>query len=109
MNEAQTLYLATYGFINNIDKLMVVVVAYDMYCEVAKGKLNPSWKIQKPMSFWQFCNRLGIQMLYYDPKYCIYPGDERMRPHTALNKVQRKKSQDKSPDNTPSSSSKKRS
>ena len=132
MNEARALYLATYGIIDNVDKLikfsrmsycswkywhaamlhakaMTVVVAYDMYREVSEGNLNPSWKIQKPMSYWEFRDRLGIQMLHYDPKYCIYPGDERMRPYTALNKVQRKKSQEKVPDGTPSSSAKKRS
>ena len=33
-------------------KAMLVVVAYDMYLEVAEGKINNDWKLDEPMDFW---------------------------------------------------------
>ena len=49
-------------------KAVIVVVTYAIYREVVEGNLNPSWKIKKPMSYWQFWDRLDIQMPHYDPK-----------------------------------------
>ena len=114
MNDSRSLYLASYGIIDNVDKLikfsgmkycswkywhasmlhvkaMAGTVAYDMYLECCEGKLNPLWYVKKPMTFWQFRDKLGKQMLKYDPRFCNYPGDDRMRSYTAMNKEQRMK------------------
>ena len=122
MNNARALYLATYGVIDNVDKLVkytrmqlcswkywhaamlhakkiACVVAYDIYRECCEGNLNPLWKVSKPLSFWQFRDKLGLQMLSYSPKFCYYAGDERMRTFTAMSKnarsKKRKRAQDK--------------
>ena len=120
MNDARALYLATYGIIDNVDKMikfsnmklcswkywhaamlhakkMVGVIAYDMYLECCEGKLNSLWKVEKPLSFWQFRDKLGQQMLSYNPKFGYYPGDERMRTFMSMNKTARRK---KKSDNT---------
>ena len=114
MNDARHLYLQTYGVVDNVDKMikfsrmklcswkywhaamlhakaMGLVVAYDMYLECAEGKINPRWKVSKPMSFWKFRDTLGQQMLSYSPKFTFYAGDDRMRSFTAMNQSQRKK------------------
>ena len=114
MNDARSLYLATYGVIDNIDKMikfsqmklcswkywhaamlhakkMVGVIAYDMYLECCEGKLNPLWHVKKPLTFWQFRDKLGQQMLSYSPKFCYYAGDEKMRSFTSMNKTVRQK------------------
>ena len=44
-------------------KLLDVVVAYCMYIECAKGKLNKSWNIIEPMKFWEFREKLSDKML----------------------------------------------
>ena len=44
-------------------KALAVVVAYDMYLECCKGKLNAEWKIEKPLDFWHFREKLTEQML----------------------------------------------
>ena len=77
MNDSRSLYLATYFRIDVIDhliqnarifyrswkywhspmlhgKALAVVVAYDMYLEVAEGELDPDWFIERPLNFWQF-------------------------------------------------------
>ena len=131
MNDARALYLASYGIIDNVDKLvkfsrmqycswkywhaamlhakaMVGIIAYDMYMECCEGKLDPSWKIKKPLTFWQFRDRLGQQMLTYDPRFRHYPGDERMRLYTAMNKDQCMKKDRSSPTNSQDQPQKKR-
>jgi hypothetical protein len=62
--------------------LAVVVLAYNMYLECCKGKLNPEWKIEKPPDFWHFREKLSEQMLDYKPAHRIYPGDQNMRVST---------------------------
>jgi hypothetical protein len=63
--------------------LAVVVVAYNMYLlERCKGKLNPEWKIEKPLDFWHFREKLSEQMLEYKPAHCVHPGDQNMRVST---------------------------
>ena len=71
-------------------KAMVCVVAYDMYVE-CEGNLDSTWKIEKKLSFWEFRDKLGRQLLAYDPRLGHYPGDDKMRCFTAMNKDQRKK------------------
>ena len=44
-------------------KGMSVVVAYDMNLEVAEGGLRGEWKLDEPMDFWRFRERLANGML----------------------------------------------
>ena len=112
MNRAIELYLGTYSRIDSIDNLikncrlmyqswkywhspmlhaiaLAIVIAYDMYLEVAEGKLNSDWKVTYPVDFWTFYDFLSLQILQYNPKDCIYPGDDSMRVCTKQNKSQR--------------------
>lgn len=107
MNHARRTYLSTYNGIDVLDHLIknarlfyqtwkywhapknhalaiVLTVAYDMYLEVAEGNLKEEWKIEKPVSFWEFQNILSKQMLSYSPKKKKYKGDERVRLNTQL-------------------------
>ena len=100
MNESRRLYLSTYGAIDRMDhlisnchmhyrswkywhspmihaKAMAVVVAYDMYLECCEGKLQAGdWKVNKPVDFHRFREKLATQMLKYTPADRKYPGDE---------------------------------
>ncbi len=105
MNDARELYLGTYSRIDSIDHLiknanmfyrswkywhspmlhgksLAVVVAYDLYLEVAEGKLDSAWEIDEPVDFWTFREKLSIQMLEYSPTHHRYPGDAGMRAST---------------------------
>ena len=44
-------------------KAMAVVVAYDMYMEVAEGNLRGKWKLDELMDFWRFRGKLANRML----------------------------------------------
>ena len=103
MNEARHLYLKSYGTVDKqMDhliknchmkyrswkywhsamlhgKALAVVVAYDIYLECAAGKLDPTWRVDKPVDFHRFREKLAvqIQMLTYSPKNLSYPGDEK--------------------------------
>jgi hypothetical protein len=66
------------------EKAMMIVTAYDMYIKFATSKLDPLWKVQKPMTFWRFRDRISIQMLQYDPQYRLYPGDDTLRKSRSL-------------------------
>jgi hypothetical protein len=115
MNNAQELYLRTYGItycidlldhlIKNCDmqyrswkywhsamlraKAMAVIVAYDMYLECCEGKLHSLWKVEKPVSFYIFRQRLAIQMLTYSATNRKYPGDNNFRISTKQHKDRR--------------------
>ena len=114
MNEARALYLGSYGRVDVIDhliknarmwyrswkywhapmlhcKAMVVVTAYDMYLECAEGKLRREWRVQKPMDYFEFRERLSNQMLKYKPQRCEYPGDEYFRTAKRRSYIQRQK------------------
>ena len=139
MNDARSLYLSTYGSIDNVDKLvkfcrmkccswkywhaamlhakaMVCAIAYGIYIECSEGNLNPAWKVDKTLSFWEFRDKLGRQLLSYDPRYGHYPGDKLMRSYTAMNKDQRhqkkaqssKRNKSSSVDNRSAASSKRK-
>ena len=105
MNQARDLYLNSYYRIDTIDHLikntdmfyrswkywhspmihgksLAVVVAYDMYLECCEGNLKPGWKIDAPVTFWRFREKLPEQMLQYDARERRYPGDEFMRQST---------------------------
>ena len=122
-NEARDLYLSTYWGVDNTDhmikncgirhitwkywhapyqhaKAMGVIAAYDMYNECCDGLLDPSWKVEKKdrMSFCIFRQRLGEQMLEYDPRKRCYPGDEQLRVCTQQHKKRRAPSKSSSAD-----------
>lgn len=107
MNEARLLYLKTYGRIDTIDSLinhshmnyrsqkywhsamiealaLAVVTAYDMYLEAASGSLDPEWKLEEPMRFHTFRDRLSSQALLYKARNKFYPGDDKTRAFTQL-------------------------
>jgi len=58
---------------------MAIVVAYNIYLEVCEGKLNEDWANADPVRFHTFREQLSAQMLAYDPRKRLYPGDEFMR------------------------------
>jgi hypothetical protein len=112
MNHARQLYLKTYYRIDCTDHLikncrifyrtfkywhspknhglsMTIVTAYDMYREVCEGKLDPDWKVDAPVNFWKFREKLSTQMLQYTPSARLYPGDEGMRAATRQSVAQR--------------------
>eukprot|EP00957_Ditylum_brightwellii_P040284 3048444-Ditylum_brightwellii.AAC.1 len=87
-NDARQLYLNTYyatdridRFIKNChmgylcckywhspkihDKALAVVIAYDVYLEVAKKNILPVCKSEECMTFWEFRERLSEQMCGY--------------------------------------------
>jgi hypothetical protein len=70
-------------------KAMAIVVAYDIYKELAEGSLDPHWKVDKPVSFFVFRETLGQQMLQYNPKDVKYLGDAKFRANTITNKSKR--------------------
>ena len=70
-------------------KSLAVVVAYDLYLEVAEGKLNPAWGTEEPLDFWTFREKLSEQMLEYSPARKKYPGDAGMRTSTQQSRRQR--------------------
>jgi len=113
MNESRQLYLKTYGKVDTMDhlikncnvsyrtwkhwhapmlhaKAMAAVIAYDMYKECAEGNLRAGeWKIEKPVSFHCFRERLALQMIHYRPQKRAYPGDEHFRVSTQQHKKRR--------------------
>ena len=107
-NSGRGLYLGMYSRIDSIDHLikncrikyrswkywhspmlhgmsLAIVTAYDIYLEVAEGKLNPDWKTL-PVDFWTFRDGLSKQMLAYDPLQRKYSGDGAMRVCTSQKK-----------------------
>ena len=101
-NQARRMYLKSYSRIDSIDhlikncnlkyrswkywhsaanhaKALAITVTYDMYLEVAEGKLQPSLKVSDPVDFFTFRDILSKQMCSYDPKNQKYAGDEKMR------------------------------
>ena len=112
MNSARKLYLGTYSRIDSIDHLikncrmkyrtwkywhspmihaqaLAIVTAYDIYCEVVDGDLDGEWRLDGPVDFWSFRDRLSIQMLEYSPLKRKYPGDSAMRSSTQQRKKDR--------------------
>jgi len=108
MNHASWMYISTYNGVDvadhNIKKwniyyrtwkywhspkhhafVLAIVVAYDMYKECCEGKFDFEWECA-PISFWDFRHILSMQQLQYSPTKCMYPGDDRMRANTKLNK-----------------------
>jgi hypothetical protein len=70
-------------------KAMAIVVSYDIYLELAEGKVHPDWKLDKPVDFYTFRETLARQMLAYNPRAVKYLGDEKFRAFTTCNKSKR--------------------
>lgn len=113
MNHSRRVYLTTYNGIDVLDHLLqnarlfyrtwkywhapknhalsiVVAVAYDIYLEVCEGKIEAAWKVEKPVSRWEFQNKLAEQALTYSPKKNLYPGDSKLRANTVIPLRQRR-------------------
>jgi len=69
----------------NHGKALAVTTAYDMYLECCEGNLNGDWKVPKPVDFHQFREKLGMQMMQYDPRKRLYLGDDKFRVCTQQN------------------------
>ena len=114
MNHARRLYLSTYGRIDSADHLLknaaifyrtwkywhaaknhaialAIVIAYGVYQECCEGLIESEWKIDKKdvMDYFQFREKLAMQMLSYTPKNENYPGDEYMRAVTSTPRANR--------------------
>jgi len=65
-----------------------VVAAYDMYIECCEGGAHPEWFIEEKdrKSFRAFRLELSGQMLTYDPKDQLYPGNKNFRLVTKVGK-----------------------
>jgi hypothetical protein len=79
-------------------KAMAVVVAYDIYLELAEGSIDPDWKLvdakgkSDPVAFHTFRETLARQMLAYTPKKNKYLGDDKFREYTKVTKAKRARS-----------------
>eukprot|EP00957_Ditylum_brightwellii_P021008 1583693-Ditylum_brightwellii.AAC.1 len=101
MNDARQLCLNTYYVIDRIDhcikkchmgcrchkywhspkirgKALAVVIAHDIYIEVAKGNVLPVCKLEECVMFWEFRERLSEQICGYRLLNKLYMGDENM-------------------------------
>mmetsp|Transcript_20774 Transcript_20774/g.25748 ORF Transcript_20774/g.25748 Transcript_20774/m.25748 type:complete len:339 (-) Transcript_20774:291-1307(-) len=124
MNMARDLYLNTYGAVDKVDafiaranmsyrhwkyyhapcnhaKALALHTAYSSYSECVTGELDPEWKIEKPMSFHQFQQQLGKQMIEYHDANHSHAGDDALRQATKSTKLRRGK-----PENTESNKKK---
>ena len=74
----------------NHAKALAVTTACDMHLECSEGKLNNDWKVT-PVNFHRFREKLGMQMMRYDPRHRLHFGDERFRVCAQQNKSQRRR------------------
>ena len=112
MNDARKVYLTSYNKVDVLDhyiqqtpmryvswkywhsgmnhaKPCTVAVAYDIYKEIASGIYNQKFKV-RAVEFHDFKQKLSKQMLSYDPKDGMYPGDASFRIVTRLPKQRRR-------------------
>ena len=82
-------------------KALVIVAAYNMYLECVEGVLDPEWKLEKNqiVRFHKYRDQLSKQMCTYGPRSETFPGDEKMRVLTQLNKKRRVSSELRSSSN----------
>ena len=62
-----------------------VFVACDIYIEVAEGVLDQTWKDNNIVNVCTFRDLISKQVIKYNPTYCKYSGDAKMRPSTQQN------------------------
>ncbi len=60
-------------------------MAYSLYLQCAEGTVGPEWKVT-PVSGPRFWQRMSHQMVQYKCSNLQYPGDEKMRNTTQMNK-----------------------
>jgi len=107
MNHSQRVYLTTYNGIDVLDHLLknarlfyctwkywhasknhalaiAITVAYDIYLEVCEGVIEVEWKVENPVSRWEFQCVLSEQALTYSPKKNLYTGDDKLRANTII-------------------------
>jgi len=60
-------------------KAMAVTVSHDMHLEVCEGNLDPALKVEKPVTFFRWREKLAKQMLHCSPKNHMHPGDDKFR------------------------------
>ena len=70
-------------------KALSAAVLYDVYLECCEGSMDASWKIEPPVDFYTFHEKLGKPMLTHSPKDRKYPGDEKFRVSTQQPKIRR--------------------
>ena len=65
---------------------MALITAYFIYDECCDGELDPSWAVPKKEQMTRkfFQQRLGEQMMLWDPRLGLYPGEERTRKYLQL-------------------------
>jgi hypothetical protein len=78
-------------------KAMGIVVAYDIYKELAEGNLDATWKLDPaekngPVDFYEFRQTLSRQMVSYNPDKKHYLGDDKLRVNTVQTKAKRARS-----------------
>ena len=61
-----------------------IAISYDVCLECATGSVNPDWKIDKPIDFYRWREKLAMQKLKCDPKKLKYPGDFALRNSTQV-------------------------
>ena len=84
----QILEVLAYG---HASRKKTISVAYSLYIKVTEGNLDPNWKVESSLSFFDFRDKLSRQMLEYKPEDLLYyPGDKNMRSVTILCKHRRK-------------------
>ena len=73
-------------------KCIADCVAWDVYREACEGKLDPTWHVEEKdrLGWWEFRDKLSIQLLRYKPSNNVYPGDNRFRSFTITNKRRRR-------------------
>ncbi len=108
MNEAQETYLKNYSAVDKIDQMLLgwdltyrswrwwhaptshakataMSMAYLLYLQCARGTVDPEWKVT-PVSGPRFWQKMSLQMVQYKCSNLQYPGDEKMRKNTQMNK-----------------------
>ncbi len=108
MNEARETCLKNYSLVDKIDQMLfgwdltyrswrwwyaptrhekeiAISMAYSLYLQCAEGTVDPEWKVT-PVSGPRFWQRMSLQMVQYKCSNLQYPGDEKMRNTTQMNK-----------------------
>ena len=84
-----------YHSVNNHTKAMTLVTAYSFYNECCDGNLDEDWSVpvDSRMTKKYFQQRLGEQMMQYDPSLGLFPGDENTRPYIQVGSRRRNTSE----------------
>jgi hypothetical protein len=69
-------------------KAIAMIMAYSLYLQCSKGTVDPKWKVT-PVSGPRIWQRMSLQMVQYKSSNLQYPGGEKMRKNTQMNKKRR--------------------